>query len=156
MNWFLVCILAVLLGRYLLEWVSDWLNLRHVSEVLPREFEGIYDGARYRESQTCLRETTAFGLIADMVDVLVVVALIVRGVFNWVDGLAGFSSLDSCMRPSPCCSRSHRRPSLNARLSAIGCVLCHSQGLILLLRFDDIKDEGRAFDRLREARPAKP
>ncbi len=88
MNGYLAVVLAVLIGRYVLELVSDWLNVRNVREELPAEFEGFYDAAKYRTSQRYLRENTRFGLIEDTFDTVVSVAFILLGGFNLVDALA--------------------------------------------------------------------
>ncbi|HAK96239.1 MAG TPA: peptidase M48 [Planctomycetes bacterium] len=88
MNGYLAVVLAALIGHYVLELVSDWLNVRNVKEDLPAEFEGFYDPAKYRTSQQYLRETTRFGLIEDTFDTVVSVAFILLGGFNLVDTLA--------------------------------------------------------------------
>ena len=49
MNWFLIIILAVLIGTYFLDLIVDTLNVRHVRTVLPEEFEGYYDADKYKK-----------------------------------------------------------------------------------------------------------
>ncbi len=88
MNVYLVIVLAVLVGHYLLGLVSDWLNVRNVKEELPAEFAGFYDGAKYTTSQKYLRENTRFGILEDSFDTAVSVAFILLAGFNYVDTLA--------------------------------------------------------------------
>ncbi len=85
MNVYLIIILAVLVGSYLLELLADWLNLRNLKEGLPSEFDGSYDAERYKTSQRYLRETTRFGIAVDTFHTVLYLALILTGVFNLVD-----------------------------------------------------------------------
>jgi STE24 endopeptidase len=88
MNPYLLFILAVLIARYLLETCSDVLNLRHVSPILPAEFEGHYDANRYAKSQDYLGVTTQFGLLIDLIHTVVTIAFILLGGFAFVDAVA--------------------------------------------------------------------
>jgi STE24 endopeptidase len=92
MNCFLIIILAVLIGTYLLDLIVDTLNVRHVRTVLPEEFKGYYDADRYKKSQAYLRETTQFGIISDSITTPITIAFILFGGFNAVDQFArGFN-----------------------------------------------------------------
>jgi STE24 endopeptidase len=88
MNLYLPFILLALAARYLLDLVADALNLRHIQETLPAEFEGWYDPEAYRRSQRYLRENTRFGILQDSVTTAIVLAMILLGGFNAVDRLA--------------------------------------------------------------------
>ena len=50
MNYFLIIILAVIIGNYLLELAVEILNVRHLSTELPGEFDGYYDQGRDRKA----------------------------------------------------------------------------------------------------------
>ena len=95
MNPYLIVIVAVLVGRYLLDLVADWLNARHVSEKIPAEFEGYYDAEKYRTSQNYLRENTKFGIIADTAQTFAALILVLSGGFNYVDRIARSFGLGS-------------------------------------------------------------
>ncbi len=88
MNFYLIIILAILIGDYLLELVIDTLNVRHVKTDLPKEFEGAYDAEKYRKSQEYLKENTRFGLIIESVMTPLTIAFILFGGFNMVDQFA--------------------------------------------------------------------
>jgi len=88
MNYFLVIILAILIGNYLLDLIVDTLNVRHVKTDLPKEFEGYYDGEKYKKSQGYLRESTRFGIISDTITTPITIAFILLGGFNIVDQFA--------------------------------------------------------------------
>ena len=88
MNIYLVIIIAALLINYALSTTAAWLNLRNITEELPDEFQGFYDEERYRKSQQYLRETTIFGLIHDTFHLVIILAFILAGGFNFVDNIA--------------------------------------------------------------------
>ncbi|MBW1933794.1 MAG: M48 family peptidase, partial [Deltaproteobacteria bacterium] len=88
MNTYLIVILLILIIRYLLDLVSDWLNVRHVSTELPAEFKGYYDAEKYRQSQNYLRENTRFGICVDTLQTLITIIFVLVGGFNFVDRIA--------------------------------------------------------------------
>jgi STE24 endopeptidase len=88
MNSYLIVILLILIIRYLLDLVSDWLNVRHVSTELPTEFKGYYDAEKYRQSQNYLRENTRFGICVDTLQTLITIVFVLVGGFNFVDRIA--------------------------------------------------------------------
>lgn len=92
-NIYLVIVLAVLAGEYLLDLAVETLNLRRAGGVLPGEFEGWYDPARYRRSQEYLREVTRLSLAEESLRTLLLVACILLGAFDAVDRFArGFGA----------------------------------------------------------------
>lgn len=88
MNHYLITILVILIGSYLLDLVVDLVNVRHVKTDLPPEFKGIYDAGKYRKSQEYLRETTRFGIISSTFMMGVTIAFILASGFNVVDQFA--------------------------------------------------------------------
>ncbi len=86
MNVYAVAILTTLVLSHLLDLISSLLNLKALRGELPSEFEGVYDPEAYRKSQEYTRVRTRFGLVADTVELLVVVAFWFAGGFNWLDG----------------------------------------------------------------------
>ena len=97
MNYFLLIILAVLIGTYLLDLIVDTLNVRHIKAVLPEEFEGYYDADKYKKSQAYLRENTRFGIISDTITTPITIAFILFGGFNRVDQFARDFNLGSIL-----------------------------------------------------------
>jgi STE24 endopeptidase len=88
MNFFLIIILAILVGDYLLNLIVDTLNMRHLSTDLPEAFVGYYDRDKYRKSQEYLKETTRFGFVFNSIATPLTIAFILLGGFNTVDHFA--------------------------------------------------------------------
>ena len=92
MNLFLVIILVILVGTYLLDLIVDTLDVRHANTDLPEEFIGYYNEEKYKKSQEYLKENTRFGIIRDTIFTPAIVAFILFGGFNVVDQFArGFN-----------------------------------------------------------------
>jgi len=85
MNIYAVVILAALIVSYLLELVSDILNLQALGSELPGELGGIYDQDSYINSRQYTRSRTRFGFITGFVDLSVVVLFWFEGWFNSLD-----------------------------------------------------------------------
>lgn len=88
MNLYLLVILVIIAGNYLLDAIIETLNVQHVSTELPEEFVGYYDAEKYQQAQNYLKENTRFGIITDSLFTPVTVAFILLGGFNYVDQLA--------------------------------------------------------------------
>ncbi len=85
MNAYAAIILFTLLGAQLIEWITDYLNIRAIREKLPEEFADTYDENVYRRSQEYLRVNTRFGAWASMIDLAIVLAFWFSGGFAWLD-----------------------------------------------------------------------
>lgn len=88
MNPYLVLILFIIIGDYILDVVADILNVRHLSTDLPREFEGFYDAEKYTKAQHYLMENTRLGIIVNSIMTPLTVFFILLGGFNVVDRFA--------------------------------------------------------------------
>ncbi len=98
MNIYLVIILSVLAGEYILNIVIDGLNLRCASDRLPNEFKNYYDDKKYAASQMYLRDRARFSMAEDTFFTSVIIAFILIGGFNLVDEMArgfGFREVGS-------------------------------------------------------------
>jgi len=88
MNFYLVFILTILIGSYVLEVLVEILNIKNLKTDLPEEFSGYYDAENYEKSQQYLKENTWFGIITETVFTPLTIAFILLGGFNYVDSLA--------------------------------------------------------------------
>ncbi|MCK5534368.1 M48 family peptidase, partial [bacterium] len=85
MNTYLIIILFILLGEYLLNLLIGILNVKYAAPALPKEFTGYYNANKYTQSQTYLKENTIFSLIEDAAFTLLIIFFILLGGFNFVD-----------------------------------------------------------------------
>ena len=85
MNIYLIVILIILVGEYLLDVITEWLNIRCLSPEVPESFKGYYDEEKYARSQNYTRENTKFGLIQDTFGICITIPFILVGGFNYVD-----------------------------------------------------------------------
>ncbi len=88
MNIYLIVILAIIIGNYILDLIIEILNVRSAKKELPGEFEGFYIAAKYKESQEYLKDNTYFKLIQGAATTVVVLCLILSGGFNFIDSVA--------------------------------------------------------------------
>jgi STE24 endopeptidase len=85
MNLYAVIILFTLLFEFVLDWISDLLNLSRLSTELPDEFKDIYDAEQYRKSQEYTRVNTKFGWITSSFELGVMLAFWFSGGFEFLD-----------------------------------------------------------------------
>jgi len=85
MNIIGIIILAAILIEFLLEIVSNLLNLKALSPKLPDEFEEVYDEQTYATSQEYTRVNTKFGFITGAFDLILLLLFWFAGGFNWLD-----------------------------------------------------------------------
>lgn len=88
MNIFAVIILAALAANYLLNLISDLLNLKALKKPMPGEFRDVCDEEKYRKSQEYTRTNTRFGIISSTFSIVVLLVFWFAGGFNWVDQFA--------------------------------------------------------------------
>ena len=88
MNIFAVIILAALAANYLLNLISDLLNLKALEKPMPGEFRDVCDEEKYRKSQEYTRTNTRFGIISSTFSIVVLLVFWFAGGFNWVDQFA--------------------------------------------------------------------
>lgn len=88
MNLYLVIILVILVGQYLLSLVVDRMNIKNLNPELPNEFKGFYDEDKYAKSQRYTRENSTFGLIQSTFGIAVIIPFILLGGFDTIDKIA--------------------------------------------------------------------
>lgn len=94
MNIYLIVILTIIIGNYILDLIIELLNVRFLKPELPQEFKGFYDADKYKKSQEYLKDNTYFKLIQSTIITGVVLFLILSGGFNFIDKLARSFSLN--------------------------------------------------------------
>jgi STE24 endopeptidase len=84
-NVYAAIILVALLAEYVLDIVSDGLNLRNLKEELPNEFRDTFDEDEYAKAQDYTRTRTRFGLVSSTFGLAVLLAFWFAGGFEWLD-----------------------------------------------------------------------
>lgn len=87
MNIYQIIILATLLGKYIIDLISQWLNLKTLRAELPDEFTGYYDPERYHKSQEYTRTRTRFHIIQSTCSLIVLLLFWFLGGFNALDNI---------------------------------------------------------------------
>ena len=96
MNPWLIFILVVIGGSFLLNTTISLLNLKALSPDLPEEFADTYDHEKYRQSQAYTRAQTVFSLVENTIITVITLVFLLGGGFNLVDLLVrsfGFTSI---------------------------------------------------------------
>ncbi len=96
MNIYFIIILSAITVDFVLDLVSNYLNLKSLSKELPKEFDGVYDEETYTKSQEYTKVVTRFGFITGAFDLIVTLAFWFSGGFNWLDQIVrawGFGEL---------------------------------------------------------------
>ena len=87
MNIYLAVILTALIGEFVLRGIARYLNLKALDKTLPDEFKGFYDEEKYSQSQEYTRAEAKFAYFSSTFDLVLIVAFILLGGFNYVDEL---------------------------------------------------------------------
>ncbi len=87
MNIYAIIILVTLVFSYVLDLVTNLLNLKHLKPELPEEFDGVYDGDTYRKSQEYTRVSTRFGFLTSTFGIVLTLAFWFMGGFNYLDSI---------------------------------------------------------------------
>lgn len=87
MNLYAIIILTTLLVGYLLDLITEILNLKALKDQLPEEFRDVFDAEKYSKSQEYTRNQTRFGLVVSTFNLAVMLIFWFSGGFNWLDRL---------------------------------------------------------------------
>ncbi len=93
MNTLFYVIIAILLFQFLAETVLDYLNSIHYKDPIPKGLEDVFDHEEYQKSQDYQKINYRFGVLSSTFSILLTIAFLVFGGFEWADQLArSFSS----------------------------------------------------------------
>lgn len=85
MNTYAWIILVTVIFSYILNLISDILNLGALKDQLPEEFHGVYDEESYQNSQKYTRVLTRYSFVTDIFDLAVFLSFWFLGGFNYLD-----------------------------------------------------------------------
>ena len=84
-NLYFWIILIAVIVIFLLDLVSEWLNLKALKPELPKEFGDVFDSDKYLQSQSYTRTTTRFGFLASTYGLVLFLTFWLIGGFNWLN-----------------------------------------------------------------------
>lgn len=85
MNIYAIIILSTIVFSFLLDLITEWLNLRALQDELPDEFKDTYNTDEYKKSQDYTRVRTKFGFITSIFGLVLTLGFWFLGGFNYVD-----------------------------------------------------------------------
>ena len=85
MNIYAVIILVTLIASYVLNLVTNVLNIKALKTELPDEFTGVYDKEAYGRSQEYTRVNTKFGFLTSTLSLALTLIFWFAGGFNYLD-----------------------------------------------------------------------
>ena len=88
MNTFLIIVLSILIGSYLVDLIIEYMNLHNIQENLPDGFDDYYSEEEYKKSQKYLKDSTLSGLVQSTISTPVIIIFLLSGGFNYIDLLA--------------------------------------------------------------------
>ncbi len=81
-------IIAILVIQFLMETVLDHLNAKRFKDPVPEELNDVYDQKEYQKSQDYKKTNYRFGLLTSTFSLLLTLAFLVFGGFEWIDSIA--------------------------------------------------------------------
>ncbi|MFH6605047.1 M48 family metallopeptidase [Maribacter algicola] len=87
MSFLFYIIIAILVFQFIVETCLDVLNARHYNDPVPEELNDVFDIAEYQKSQEYKRIRYRFGLVSATFSLLLTLAFLIFGGFEWVDGI---------------------------------------------------------------------
>ncbi len=95
MNTYAWIILIAIIVSFLLDLVSDLLNLKTLNDDLPDEFKGVYEEEKYRKAQEYSAVKIKAGQIQSVVNLIAFLAFWFFGGFKWLSDLVDNMDLGS-------------------------------------------------------------
>ncbi len=86
-NLYFYFVLGIVIGLYLLDLLSNLLNLQALSPRLPEEFTDTFDATAYARSQEYTRVTTRFGFLESTFSLVVFLLFWLLGGYPWLDNV---------------------------------------------------------------------
>ncbi|MDR1663126.1 MAG: M48 family metallopeptidase [Endomicrobium sp.] len=88
MNYFTCLPLSFIAAVYTIKTISDLLNIKNISNIIPHEFENFFDKKKYTKAQSYLKYNTKFAIFSYTFSMILQITFILAGGFSYVDSLA--------------------------------------------------------------------
>ena len=83
-NIFFWIILVAVVGIFILDLFSEWLNIKGLRLELPQEFKDVFDQEKYSKSLEYTHVTTKFGAVQSSFDLIIFLLFWIVGGFGWL------------------------------------------------------------------------
>jgi STE24 endopeptidase len=87
MNIFTCLVLSFVVAVYIIEIISNLLNLKNISNTIPQEFENFFDKEKYAKAQSYLKDNTKFAIFSSTFSLILQITFILVGGFSYVNSL---------------------------------------------------------------------
>ena len=87
-NTLFLIIILILVLQFGIETVLNYLNAKRFSDPIPEELDDVFNQEEYLKSQSYKKTNYLYGLVSSTFSLLLVVAFLIFGGFEWVDKLA--------------------------------------------------------------------
>lgn len=81
-------IITILILQFIIETVLDYLNAQRFQDPVPEELQDVFEPEEYRKSQDYKRTNYRFGLFTSTFSLVLTLAFLIFGGFEWVDSVA--------------------------------------------------------------------
>ncbi len=81
-------IIAIIVISFIADQILDFLNARHFNDPVPKGLEDVYDPQEYQKSQLYKKTNHRFGIITAVFSLVLTLAFLIFGGFEWVDQIA--------------------------------------------------------------------
>lgn len=85
MNIYFWILIAIVVFDLILDFTSEYFNLKSLNPELPNEFKDVFTTEKYNKSQEYTKETTKFGFITGIFGLCLSLSFWLSGGFNWLD-----------------------------------------------------------------------
>ena len=86
-NIFFWIILVAVVGIFILDLFSEWLNIKGLRLELPQEFKDVFDQEKYSKSLEYTHVTTKFGAVQSSFDLIIFLFFWIVGGFGWLSNI---------------------------------------------------------------------
>jgi len=95
----LIILISIIVADFFLEGGLDLLNLKNLSEKLPKELKDLYDAEKYTQSQNYISVNIRFGLITGTFNMILILAMFLFNGFAFLDALSTSISANPVLQP---------------------------------------------------------
>ncbi len=82
---FFYIIVVIIFSDFVIERILEYLNIKHMSSILPEKLKGIYDEEKYDKFQRYKKAKDRIGLLSSSLSFVLILGMLLFGGFAWLD-----------------------------------------------------------------------